>query len=230
MKKIITFLLVLVMVFGISACGNNEGVSSEKYDLSDLVQIAYSDIDKVCDTEELAAEGGQVLSAMQENDDLLLSYVVDSSIEITEDALGEYDHLIITNLTWIDRFDSIDNLVSVNNDEISAALQELIAAHMKAWSVDESELPEGISLYKYTGEGLLAFPANIGYGASAIQTSNPLIILIKSPTETMEASSFLLPLTSSGNIIFSNSELLQNELDNSSISQYIDRIESVNLE
>ena len=228
MKRIVTFVLSLIMVLSLCACGSGNNKSlSEQYSADGLVQLAYSDIDIVCDTAELAAEGGQILSAMQESDTLLMSLVIDSSIEITKDVLKEYDHLVITNPTWINKFDRMDNLISVGHDEISIELQQLISAHMQAWSIDGSEFPDGVSLYKYTGDGLLAFPANVGYGASAIQASDPLIILVDTPADTMKPSSFLLPMTSSGNIIFTNETLLQTEIAASLIAPYVGKIESV---
>ena len=228
MKRIVTFVLSLILVLSLCACGSGNSKSlSEQYSADGLVQLAYSDIDIVCDTAELAAEGGQILSAMQESDTLLMSLVIDSSIEITNDVLKEYDHLVITNPTWINKFDRMDNLISVGHDEISIELQQLISAHRQAWSIDGSEFPDGVSLYKYTGDGLLAFPANVGYGASAIQASDPLIILVDTPADTMKPSSFLLPMTSSGNIIFTNETLLQTEIAASLIAPYVGKIESV---
>lgn len=231
MKKLIAFALALVCMVGIVGCANSNGkVTNEDFDTSGLVEIAYNDIDTICDTEELAAEGGRLLSAMAEQDTLLISYVVDSAIEITNDVLGEYDHLVIVNPAWINRFDNKANLVAVGDDEMTTELKQLISAHMVAWSVEGIEEPEGVNLYKYTGDGLLSFPANVGYGASAIKAENPLIILIENPVETMKPSGFLLPMTSSGNIVFSDSELLKAEINASTISKYIDRVDNIKLE
>ena len=231
MRKRMIFLLTAIMALGIVGCANNNGtVSKGDYDTSELVEIVYNDIDTVCDTKELASEGGHILSTMEEQDSLLISYVVDSAIEITKDALGEYDHLVIVNPAWINSFDNMNNLVTVGDDEITSELQQMISEHMVIWSIEGIEEPEGVSIYKYTGDGLLVFPANVGYSASAIEAKAPLIILIENPVETMKAAEFLLPMTSSGNIVFSDSELLQAEIKDSSISQYIDRVNNIELE
>lgn len=230
MRKGMIFLLTVIMAFGITGCANGIGtVSNDDYDTSGLVQIAYNDIDTVCDTDALASEGGRILTVMDDQDSLLVSYVVDSAIEITKAALGEYDHLIIVNPAWINRFDNMDNLAAADNDDVTSELKQLISAHMVTWSIEDIEEPEGVSIYNYTGEGLLAFPANIGYGPTAIEAKDPLIILIEKPLDTMKPSGFLLPLTSSGNIIFSDAALLEAELNASDISPYIKKIESVKL-
>lgn len=63
MRKVMILLLTIIMALGAAGCANgNRNVSNGDYDTSGLVQIAYNDIDTVCDTDELASEGGQILS------------------------------------------------------------------------------------------------------------------------------------------------------------------------
>ena len=68
---------------------------------------------------------------------------------------------------------------------------------------DGSVLPEGTGLYEYEGGGLLAFPVNVTLGsAKPIEAKNPLVMLIDNPAEILKADSCMLPLTSSGNVLF----------------------------
>ena len=233
LKKNIIITLIAVCAIAVIAIVGKHFFSapiSEKYNIEGLVQIAYSDIDTVCDTPELAAEGGRVLEAMQESGKLLISFVADSAIQITKEGLGEYDHLVITNPAWINQYDDMNNLVPVGYDSLSNELQRFLADHMKVWSVDETEYPDGMSIYEYTGKGLLAFPVNVGYGASAIQAKNPLVVIIDNPTETMKYAEFLLPMTSSGNVVFTDAALLEEEIKESDIAPYIKKVESVIME
>ena len=83
----------------------------------------------------------------------------------------------------------------------------------------ESILPKGVSLHEYNGDGLLSFPTNVGYGPKAIQAKKPLIVMIENPIASMNEISFLLPLTSSGNLMFSNAQKQREELNDSIINQ-----------
>ena len=232
-KKNIVILSVAVCVIAVCVFIGTKILTTpltEQYDVSNLVQLVCNDIDTVCDTEELAAEGGKLLDTMQENDSLLLSFVVDSALQISKAELGNYDHLVIVNPAWISKFDNADNFTPIDFDSIPAGMLKLITDHMKVWSVANSEYPDGVGVYEYTGDGLLAFPANVGNGLSAIQAKNPLVIIIEKPAETMNDTQFLLPMTSSGNIVFSDKALLETELEANAIAPYIARVEGVNLE
>lgn len=98
---------------------------------------------------------------------------------------------------------------------------------MPLWTKDGGVLPDGITFYRYSGNGLLAFPTNVGEYADAIQAKNPLIIMAETPTTSMNARGFLLPLSSSGNLIFTDTEKLQAELERSLIHPYILEVERI---
>ena len=225
MKKTITSILLAVLALStLTACSQKTVVS---YDAEGIVQIAYSEIDTVCDDDALALEGEKIITAMQNSGDLLLSLVVDSSIEITAQELAGYDHLVVTNPEWIDRFSNDADLKPVNYDTIPAGMRDFLTAQMPLWTKDGSVLPDGVGLYEYTGDGLLAFPSNVGETADAISAKNPLIVMIQSPAATMDAKGFLLPLTSSGNLLFTDEEKLTAQLEDSLVSPYVLEVEGV---
>lgn len=101
MSRKIVMTLVCILVLGLSGCGDT--LTLNQYNTSEIWYIAYTDIDTVCESNELTADGSSILHS--EEDYLLLSYVVDSNIEITKELKdGGWDHLILTNPQWIDRF------------------------------------------------------------------------------------------------------------------------------
>ena len=216
MRRKIAITLVIVLLFCLSGCGSASTL--EKYDTDKIGYIAYSDIDTICDSHELTAVGAELLSSMEEY--LLLSFVVDSSICIT-DELGNYDHLILTNPQWIDRFGDPNKLRPVEYDSLSNTMQKFLNEQMPVLTADGSVLPDGMELYEYETGKLFAFPINVTLGAAEpIEARNPLIILVDKPAQTLSTSSCMLPLTSSGNILFADSDALQTAFEASNLKEY----------
>lgn len=90
MSRKIVMTLVCILVLGLSGCGDT--LTLNQYNTSEIWYIAYTDIDTVCGSNELTADGSSILHS--EEDYLLLSYVVDSNIEITKelkDGGGPFD-------------------------------------------------------------------------------------------------------------------------------------------
>lgn len=158
---------------------------------------------------------------------MLLSIVIDSTIKITSSELGKYDHLVVVNPEWINTFADSSKLKAINYKDIPIGMQDFLTEQMPLWTTDGSVLSEGINLYEYNGDHLLAFPTNVGVASTAINTKKPLIIMVDKPTLSMKADSFLLPLASSGNLIFTDSQKLKSELIDSSINSYILSVENI---
>ena len=201
---------------GLSGCGDT--LTLNQYNTSEIWYIAYTDIDTVCESNELTADGSSILHS--EEDYLLLSYVVDSNIEISEE-LGSYEHLIMTNPQWIERFGNMDKLKPVEYKNLSSGMQEFLEAQMSVLTVTGEALPTGIELYKYDGDGLLAFPVNVTLGAAEpIEAQNSLVILVNTPSETLKIDTCLLPLISSGNILFADVNEVQATFEESKLKDY----------
>ena len=161
MLKKMLILNIFALMVCLSGCGKTDQLSS--YETDGLGYIAYTDIDTICEDPVLIQEGDNFLSSVDTN--LLLSYVVDSNIEISEE-LGSYEHLIMTNPQWIERFGNMDKLKPVEYKNLSSGMQEFLEAQMSVLTVTGEALPTGIELYKYDGDGLLAFPVNVTLGAA----------------------------------------------------------------
>lgn len=220
MRKCIFMMLCLLILNGCTS------TDKSVYETKGLTQIVYKDIDSVCEQDELIVEGEQLLKAMQ--NELYLSFIVDSSIEITPDEFEGYDHLIITNSKWVERYAEMDELLAVDFESIPIGMQNFLSVQMPLWTRDNSVLPEGINLYEYAGDRFLGLPFGVGTMSAAIEAENPLILMVDDPVSTLSAKSILLPLTSSSNLIFMNEEKLQSILQDSFIEPYILEISPVN--
>ena len=218
MKHKLTIMLALALMIILAGCGNANKLS--EYDMTGISFISYTDIDTVCEDEELTTVGNNLLSEQEDN--LLLSYVVDSAIDLSAN-LGDYDHLVFTNPQWIERFGDSGKLKPVEYSSLSKDMQAFLDSHMPLLTNDGSVLPEGTGLYEYEGGGLLAFPVNVTLGAAKpIEAKNPLVVLIDNPVEILKADSCMLPLTSSGNVLFLDNDNFQQVFENSELKDYGD--------
>ena len=218
MKHKLTIMLALALMIILAGCGNANKLS--EYDMTGISFISYTDIDTVCEDEELTTVGNNLLSEQEDN--LLLSYVVDSAIDLSAN-LGDYDHLVFTNPQWIERFGDSGKLKPVEYSSLSKDMQAFLDSQMPLLTNDGSVLPEGTGLYEYEGGGLLAFPVNVTLGAAKpIEAKNPLVVLIDNPVEILKADSCMLPLTSSGNVLFWDNDNFQQVFENSELKDYGD--------
>lgn len=71
MKRKIALILVSLLVICLSGCGKTNILN--QYDMDGIEYIAYTDIDTVCENQELSKSGADFLSSMEKY--LLLSYV-----------------------------------------------------------------------------------------------------------------------------------------------------------
>ena len=111
---------------------------------------------------------------------------MDSSIELTEE-LGKYDHLILTNPLWIERFGETDKLKSIELDSLSESMQDFLSEQLPLLTTNGSVLSDEIGLFEYDTGGLLAFPVNVTLsGADPIKAENLLIILVNNPPQTLK--------------------------------------------
>ena len=173
MLKKMLILNIFALMVCLSGCGKTDQLSS--YETDGLGYIAYTDIDTICEDPVLIQEGDNFLSSVDTN--LLLSYVVDSNIEISEE-LGSYEHLKLTNPQWIERFGNMDKLKPVEYKNLSSGMQE------------------------------------------PIEAQNSLVILVNTPSETLKIDTCLLPLISSGNILFADVNEVQATFEESKLKDY----------
>ena len=213
LNQLCTAGILLLLLCTLSACGRRQ-----EADFKELSCMGYSDIDSVCEKAELIEAGEAFLSSQQDN--LLLSHVVDRSIVLEASELQDYDHLVVVNPQWIERYGNPAKLSAIEFSELPHDLQVFLNDQMPLWTKDGSVLPEGVRLYEYCDAALLAFPPSVPFGIPALYAKNPLLILVEHPTETLKASSYLLPLSSSGNVLFVDGERAQQALSQSLLRDY----------
>ena len=78
MKKVLVILMTLVMVFAVTACGNNEGASSNGEMIDVCIEIDYPDAAGVADVEDYEFQVSEGTTAL----DMLHAYGEATGIEI----------------------------------------------------------------------------------------------------------------------------------------------------
>lgn len=115
----------------------------------------------------------------------------------------------------------MDRLQPIPYESLTAEIQQFLADQIPILTAEGTLFSEGIGLYQYQDGGLLAFPVNVTLGmAEPVEAENPLILLVERPAQTLRADTCLLPLTSSGNVLFSDAAQLQEEFEASALRPY----------
>lgn len=221
MKKRSMLLAALLLLTGCTA-----GCAQEKLpqnNAADIVYLGYKDIDTVCDAEEIAMAGRDLLQTMQDRDALLMSYAMDTAIEILPEELGEYDHFVLVSRTWLKAFAPENELVPVDVKGLPPEMQAFLKDQMSILTYDGSMVPAGATLCTIKKDALLCLPA-YAHMNKPVMSHKPLIMVFDDPAAAMKADGFLLPLTSTANIVFSDAEALQAAAEKSPINAYISGI------
>lgn len=169
---------------------------------------------------------------MADRDNLCLSMAVDRAIVLDNAKMGKYDHIVVTDRAWVettvfgDNSDKADRLTPIGFDDIHAELKDFLSKQLPIWTNTGEIQPEGMGFCEFNGDSFLVLPPNASYGNSTIQAKNPLIILVEEPVKTLKVSSFLLPMSSSGNIVFKNEAVLRSVLNESPLMEKISSIDS----
>ena len=192
--------------------------------LKDAVGISYNDVNGLYNdywmpmVENFFAE-------MADRDNLCLSMAVDRAIVLDNAEMGKYDHIVVTDRAWVettvfgDNSDKADSLIPIGFDDIHAELKDFLSKQLPIWTNTGEIQPEGMGICEFNGDSFLVLPPNASYGNSTIQAKNPLIILVEEPVKTLKVSSFLLPMSSSGNIVFKNEAVLRSVLNESPLME-----------
>lgn len=217
MKQRAIMALACVLLAGLAGCG--ETGTPAQSGTEGIAYLAFSDIDAVCENPALTQAGRDLLSV--QGDSLLLSYVVDSAILLTPEEMGGYDHLVMVNPQWVERFGRPDCLQPVELDSLPVGTRDFLNAQMPILTGDGSVLPAGVGLYRCEDGGLFAFPSGVTLGwAKPITAKNPLVILVDDPAQALNSKSCTLPLASSGNILFPDRDRLETAFHESGLEDY----------
>ena len=231
-KKILIVFTILVigvfLIIGYNKISFYFNISSI-FNVKDIVEINYNDIDSIADNENLAKISDEIFTKLDDNNNLFLSFVMDSSIEITPEELGNFEHLVFVNKRWIEKYDNMSNLKEIQFDDLPKGLQDFMNVQMPVITKNKEVLPNEIKLYTYNGDGLFSLPFRVGNGTKAMKIKRPLIVYVDKVTDVMDSRAFSIPLSSSGNIIFDNEEELKQLINNSELKDYINEITNIKL-
>ena len=214
MKKILCIILTMICLVSVTSCS-----VKKKKEFTELSFLAYTDINTVCDNDDTAKKGVELLTELDNKQELLLSIVIDSEIVITKDKLGEYDHLIVVNKAWIENFDSMDNISKMNMEDLSPEMKKFFDDQMSMFI--KKGVKTGYILASYSGKGLFSLPPYVSFGKmEPIVAKKPLLLIVDKSTDILEAKPFLLPLTSSGNVLFTNYDSVNELIKKYSFGDY----------
>lgn len=201
--------------------------------LRDTVRVSFSRM-SVFDTDEGLANATGFLAQADERGILALSFTVDANIELTDEVLGDCDHLVITDENFLERMDvgigqpgGQGELKPASVGDIDRPLQEFIELQFPLWTSSGDPLPEGMGLYTYAGPGLPAAGHNVGLGGETVFAENPLVVVVDDPVATLNVHGFLLPAMSLGNVLFTDADVLRTLLVQYEIAPYIASIDQV---
>ena len=197
------------------------------------VRVSLDDFNSL-EKDEMINEMIRILKAEDGRSNICMSFVVDRSIYLDENELSGYDHLILADKAWLKSFDigieeerSGGVLNKTEFDNLSPALRDFLELQIPVWLIGEDLQKAGLSYYEYTGVSFPALPPNAGYGDSTIQAEHPLVIITDNPIDIFKAKGFLMPLLSSGNIVFLDESSLRSELAQSPLNENVASIDSV---
>lgn len=199
--------------------------------LKDTVRVSFNS-DGELYNDDLIPSVESFFVEMADKDNLCLSMAVDRAIALDKDEMGKYDHIVITDRAWLEASGMSGtaenkNLIPIQLDDIHAELKDLLSRQLTIWTNTGEAQPEGLGFYEFSGDSFLVLPPNIGEGESTIQAKNPLIILVEDSVKTMNVKGFLLPLASSGNVVFKNEAVLRAALNESPLMEKISSIDSI---
>ncbi len=208
---------------------SNDYASWENF--KDAVGISYNDVNGLYNdywmsmVEDFFAE-------MEDRDNLCLSMAIDRAILLDNDEMGKYDHIVVTDRAWVettvfgDDSDTEDSLIRIGFDDLHAELKDFLSKQLPIWTNTGEIQPEGMGFYEFNGDSFLVLPPNASSGNGTIQAKNPLIILVDDSVKTLKISSFLLPMSSSGNVVFKSEAVLRAALNESPLMEKISSIDS----
>lgn len=197
----------------------------------DAVSISYNDVDGLY-TDDWMPKVEDLFIKMAHEDNLCLSMAIDRAILLDEQEMGKYDHIVITDRAWVEaaspdrNSNGGDGLVPIKYEDIHGALKDFLSLQLPIWTNTGEVQPEGLGFYEFSGDRFLVLPPDIGQGSSTIQAKNPLVILVEEPVKTLKISGFLLPMSSSGNVVFKKEAVLRAALNESPLMEKISHIDS----
>lgn len=204
----------------------------------DTIAVSLNNFDYL-DTEEGAQEAQRVMHDLSQKGCIVTSLVIDSEIEISNDVRGGYSQFVIVDPSYLhligitlptESGESV--LTEVSFDSLPSATKDFLQGVLSVWMEGEMTFKETFSFYEYHGDGLIALGQNASYNSAFTTCKNPLVIVMNVPVDKMSMTGFVMPLISTGNIMFTDPESTKEAFAASPVYPYIasfDRVADVTL-
>lgn len=198
-----------------------------------FVQVAFSD-DQALFTDEMFPETEKFFHDTYDANLLSISYVVDKAVLLDSSILGEYDHIVITDMAWIDSVNigvneekENGNLMEFEYADVNSSLKDFLNAQLPLLTNSGKVQPEGLGFYRFEGENFIALPPGVGSGEKTIHAKNPLVILVDNPVKTFNVKGFLFPAATTGNVVFKDADKLREILDKSKVNLFVSSVDNI---
>lgn len=235
--RILSIVLALLIVPSTITSAYIFNELSKEYSLwgnmQNIVRVGFSDTDSLV-TDEMIPHVEEFCKQMIEKNNLRMSFVIDGALALNKEEYGGYDHIIVADKAWINSLNigvgekkKGGKLTKVSLQNLKEPLRNFLNAEIPVLTKAETVQPDGMGYYEFTGEKFLALPPNVASGGSTVQAKNPLIILVEDPISYFKAESFVVAALSSGNIVFSDEQILREALAYSPIQEYVVSIDAI---
>ena len=183
--------------------------------LGDLSAVSIKDFDYL-DTEEGNRNADAFFADPHIYENMAICINIGTAIELSADQLGGYGEIDVTDQHYLDNTGlDIQTLNPLSVNQLSGPLQELLSAQLEIWlkpGVSASNIVRLYSLPSNTDSSFISLGQNAAYGGELAHASNPLLVVIDDPGKNMKSSGFLLPLMSTGNIVFTDLQQVEQGL------------------
>lgn len=211
-------LAALVLPSALSYAYAAQKAYTQSADMERLGQyVAVSIVDfSYLDTDEGQRLATKFFADQSVSKNMTVSLNIGSMIALSDADLGEYSDINVVDQHYLDLLDvDPDQLSSIDKAQLPQATQEFLDAQLELWVRPEADAEKQIHLYEYASakqHSFISLGQNAAFGGDLKHSENPLLIVIDDPANTMKTSGFLIPLMSSGNVLFADATQVESAL------------------
>lgn len=206
----------------------NYAHSSVAQKLKDAIAVSIGNFDYL-DTYEGQEEARRVMRGLSRRGGIATSVTLDSEMVIDGEELGDYSQFALVDYGYLKLMgiplpaeSGNSPLREVLFDSLPSPTREFLRVTLPLYLASDLSLEEAYSFYEYRGEGEFAcLTQDSGASGEFAACEHPLVIVLKVPIEDMSMSSLVLPLVSTGNVIFTDPNLTKEAFGASAIYPYI---------
>lgn len=203
---------------------------------SDMERFGHALSVSVQDFSELDTPAGELaveafFADPRVSDQMMMGLDLGSAVGLNHDHLGGYSELDMVDQRYLDllglklgQFSPVE--MAQMPDEIRAALEGQLGIMVRPGV----EIGKQVRLYSYRStknSPFISLGQNAAYGGKINYADHPLIVFVEDPAHNLKARGTLLPLLSTGNILFSNPAELEFALRDYGIYSSVSSIDRI---